>query len=364
MPRTVKFELPYLVARKLLKKKEQDGFGDKSLEEYIKHLVKDIKLSHTTVDLIKETTRKLLDMWMKNFADNLPYIRYGDELEMAIPRYEANNLSELAEKKPVNKAAVVIGRGPSLFNHKHLSILKAAIDNGWKGIIVASDGILIECLKNGVIPTLTVTVDGSPIIKKWYDNSLVRKAGNKIKTALSVTVNHEVYQILRKAGCKVYWFYPTFDDWRNITSWTKMQRLMTKSKYNPKELQTLQTGGNCGTCSWVMAVSLFKRKHVAMIGFDFGYPEGTNLEDTPYFSGIMESGGVEMIQHAYAEVYHPVFKTKAYMDAVFKNYRQTFLSMVKKVPYSQTFNCTEGGTLFGEKIKCVPFKEFLARFRR
>ena len=367
----MKFELPYVIGRKLLKKKQIDGYEDKTLEEYIQFLVRNIHLSPTHHDFVEAGTSTLLELWMQNFADNLPYIRFGNNLKITRGEFKSNNLSELAEQEyptfdiPPKGSAIVIGRGPSIFNNKHLDLLAEKIHNGeYCGKICCSDGMLIECLKKDIIPDLTTTVDGSPIITKWYDHELVAKNASKIKVAMTDTVNHKVYELLNKMGCEIYWFTPLFDDWRSNESWTKMQRLMTKSEFQKDSLQALTAGGNTGTCAWVMALSLFKRAPIALIGIDFGYPERTNLENTPYYSSVMDNQTSVAIKYAYMPVYHPFFKTNSTIDVVFTHYKESFLSMNVQAPawfhtYGGTINCTEGGTLFGPNINCMYFKDFL-----
>lgn len=373
LTRQMNFKLSYIVGRKLLKKKQVDGFADKTLEEYIQFLVKDTHLSPNAHDFVEAGTGTLLDLWMKNFADNLPYVRFGNNLKMTLGEFKTNNLSELAAESPTfdvppKGTAIVIGRGPSIFNHKHLDLLAEKIHNGeYRGIICCSDGMLIECLKKEIIPDLTTTVDGSPIITKWFDHELVAKYGPKIKVALNVTSNHQVYELLQRMGCQVYWFNPLFDDWRSNESWTKIQRLMTKSQFQEKPLQAVTAGGNTGTCAWVMALSLFKRAPVALIGIDFGYPEGTNLEETPYFSSVMEGNSPVALKYAYTPVYHPFFKTNALIDMVFNHYRESFLTLnIQTQPWFKkwggTINCTEGGTLFGSELQCMKFSDFLEKY--
>lgn len=369
MTKTLK--IPEILFRKLHKKKDEDGFGDKAIVDYLNYLTRDIKLRMTDLDLCQETTAALLPLWMENFANNLPYIRFGNNLEMKVDNYVSNNLEELAEREipSIDKApkgsAIVVGRGPTVFTKNHLGLLA---ESEYKGIICATDGMLIECLKKNIIPTLTTTVDGSPIIKKWYAHPLVKKHASQLNVALNVMVHHDVYKILKKYGCNIYWFYPMFDDYRQLTSWTKMQRMMTKSPHLTKPVQAIVPGGNCGTSSWVMATVLFKRSPVCLIGITFGYPKGTNLEKTPYFSSIMAEGHLEHIKYVYREIYHPFFKTKALMDTVFESYRMSFLAYNRLAPswYHQwggTINCSEGGTLFGPNINYMKFADFLKKYK-
>ena len=373
----IKLDLPYDIGRKLIMKQREDGYGDKSLEEYVGFLVKDV---FRDPSLTQATISELQEMWMKNFGENLPYIRYGDKLELKANEYVQNNLVELAEpkfpdlKNPPKSSAVVIGAGPSVFMNKHLDLLAEAVKSGrYKGIICATDKILVSCLERGIIPDITTTVDGHITIKSFYDHPLVREYGPKIKVAFSVTINNEAYLVCRDAGIKVYWFYAMQDDWRKTYSFTKLEGLMVKSKHFTKTLQRIACGGNCGYTAWVMASNLFKRAPVALIGIDFGYPEGCDLVTTTYFSAIehnlpMGSARAIAVKTMYEDVYHPYFKKWAKIDKVFKSYRKSLLEAQKHMApwfrhYDGTINCTEGGTLYGPNIQCMKFADFLQKYK-
>jgi hypothetical protein len=351
-----KQKLPYLTGRKLHAAKIKDGFENRSWAEYFIYLSSkaDITLQPNLDSQLEAAAEHLFPLWMANFAENVRYIR--DE--------SAKSISQLASPEVVEKplhSAVVIGRGPSVFNHEHLSVLAdAQRKSEFKGLVVASDGMLIECLKHGIVPDLTVSVDGSHIIRKWYDNELV---DSKVHVALPVTIHNSVYQECVKRGVTVYWYLPMFDLFIAKESITKVLRAMTATAKNPDGFVMTSVGGNSGTAAWVFAAFILKCSPVALIGIDFGYPEGTKLLDTPYYSAMITQP-VD-VSASYDEVYHPVFKTKAHIDNVFKHYREAFLSLQYFVKpwYSMsggTVNCTEGGTLFGVGVRCMKFAEFLA----
>lgn len=373
MSKKMKFTLPYTLGRKLIHKQRLDGYEDKSLEEYFSWLLKDVHFGTSTS---QETVKEFLGMWMRNFSNNLPYIRFGDSLELVKHKYERNNLKDIAEPKypdfshPPKSSAVVVGRGPSVFLHKHLDVLAEAIDNGYGGVICCTDGMLVEALKKGIVPDITTCVDGALEIKKFFDHPLIRDYGPKIKVALNATVNHEVYLACREAQCKVYWFYAMQDDYRQTYSFTKLEGLMTMSEFNKKPLSSISCGGNTGFVAWVMASSLFKRAPVALIGIDFGYPKGCKLEKTTYFSHVERLPPQyrgPAVSKFFEDVHHPVFGTDAKIDRVFKSYRNTFLGAQKNIGawyhyYGGTCNCTEGGTLWGPTITCMAFKKFLEKY--
>lgn len=383
-----RIKLPYLIGRKFFLMKDRDGFGDRTWEDYLAFLInrENIKLTPTVGEQISnQTTEHLLGMWMNNLALNLPFIRYGDKLELKEADGRGHSIAELAENTipqiggpPPKSSAIVIGRGPSVFknrygkNGNHLDLLAKHIKQKlYSGKIFTTDGMLIECLKKNIVPDFTISVDGSPIIKKWYDHPLVKKYGSKIKAILPATINHEVYKTCVKNKTQVFWFNPMMDIVQRIESLTRLIMLLTKTQKNPKGLVSSQGGGNSGSAAWIMALELLKLSPICVIGLDLGYPEGTKLEDTPYFSSyagkLRESPG--LISKVYIQVYHPYFRTKATFDAVFYHYRQTFLEMQKGTQpwfrhYGGTINASEGGTLFGPNIKCMTFKEFLDKYKK
>lgn len=392
-------KVDYWTFRKLRALKVRD-VGFRGWADWFKHISRDVNLEPTLAERVQEGTRQvLLQTWMHNFGDNMPNVRYGDHAQYSIPEdYKQTSILDLVEylpmfeddpdydkikdvreigeiegmkvKNPPLSSAIVVGRGPSLFQHGHLQMLHEAIEKGeYKGMVIASDGGLIPCLENGVVPDVVVSVDGAPTIKKWFDHPLVHQYGKNIKWIASVTIHHSVYLAGRAAGMTVYWFMPTFDDWRQIESWTRLERLLSTTPEYPNGIPAMNSGGNAGAAAWIVAMEIFKRSPIALIGIDFGYPEGTPIEQTHYYDKMLEEakGDVNLIKKAYPQFYHPTFKTKAYVDFIFYHYRQAFIQMQKETAlwyrlYGGTVNCTEGGTLFGYGIKCMTFKDFLEKW--
>lgn len=259
---------------------------------------------------------------------------------------------------------IVVGAGPSIYEHKHLELLSKYIHDGrYKGIVVATDRMLVPCLDLGIVPHISVTVDGSPIIQKFFDHPKVVEYGPQLKIVLTCTTSPLVAETCRKNNCNIYWYNPMFDDVRRNESFSRMQKFTTMSDRHPNGLANVSAGGNAGCAGWVFSHSLLRRSPIALIGLDFGFPEGTPLKETPYYSGMINNVGGDTViaaRYGFEHFIHPIFKTKSYADPVFCNYRASFRETVSKAPsYVQTYNCTEGGTLWGEKITCIPFQEFL-----
>lgn len=348
---------------KLRKKKEADGFGDRDWAEWLTFLVRDVRVEDTFREHIqKETAKSLLGTWMENFAENLPEMRKQGSKTIADLVPKRDNLDE------PEGSAIVIGRGPSVFKKGHLDLLA---NSDYRGTILVTDGMLIECLKHGVTPGrfsdfYVVTVDGNrERIVEWYDHPLVDEHGRGIKAVLTTSVAHNVYERCRKAGMEVYWFHPLFDDYRSNESFSRLMKLMTATDEHRRGIPSVSCGGNTGSTCWVLSHALLRHSPTCLIGIDFGYPEGTPLEATHYYSSMMQAAGgnVDVVRGAYREVVNPGGE-RALSDLVFWHYREAFLEMLREVnPKFKTINATEGGTLFGDGLEWMKLEEFLKRHK-
>jgi len=284
------------------------------------------------------TTHHLLPQWVSNFKANLAVIE------------SSKDLMEIEKKK---EPSIVIGAGPSLKRFKHLNALHKSKFNG---TVFAVDKILIDCLKEGVVPDFVVSMDGDDL-SSFFDSPLVDKYASKIKAIFSVTSNPNT--VNRFKGEK-YFFIPLIDSLEPL-SVTNVLKLMTGKSI-------LRGAGNVGTSCWFISVFLLKDP-IALIGMDFGWnlykEDGSvlNLNETDYFSkyAAMHGNDVNKIASCYRRVFHPFFKTEAITDFVFQTYWDAFLSWVKAVGV-KTINCSEGGVIFGEGIDCMYFKDFLSTF--
>lgn len=383
-----KIKLNYWTYRKLRSLKSK-AVGYKDWAEYFDYLTRDIQLQPTIHERISEgTMRNLLNMWMLSYAENLHVIRYGLNAKLTYSEdYKQLTLADLAVisplvegidtedydksaspvieyrgakiKNPPLGSAIVIGRGPSLFRNKHCEMLAKS---DYKGVIVASDGGLIPLLEAGVVPQFVVTVDGAPIIKKWFDHPLVKEHGHKIKWVVTVTVDSEVYKVAVANGVQPYWFQPLFDDWRQNESWTRLQVLMTRTEKYPMGVPRLQSGANCGACAWIFAMQVLKRSPVALIGLDLGYPIDMPISETHYYKNALElaNGDVGFLERAYPKYHHPFWKNDSYVDLIFNHYRESFLELQRETQtwyrlYGGTINCIPEGTevLSNPEIKTV-----------
>lgn len=350
-------EISETAYKKLMRKKEADGFADRDVGEYIEYLVKDVHLTPTEGEIISEATKQnLFELWVQNFAENLPYIRNGETIEKLVP----------PEPDKPQGPAIVIGAGPTVHEFKQLDLLA---QSDFEGVTIATDSMLIPCLEKGIIPDYVVTVDGADIIAKFYDHELVRKHGEKLKVLLISTVHPKVRELLTEAKAQIYWYHGLFDDWRSPESFTRLINVITKSKKNPKGLASVSCLGNSGASAWVIGHSLLRRDRIALLGIDMGYPEGYPIERTYYFSTYLKAAGGDVakaLAFGYTRVYNPFTKSVIIQDPVFRHYTEGWIEAAKYTPrWVITINCSPKSALFSYDgtINTMRFEDFLKYYK-
>ena len=97
-PRT---EIDYWTFRKLRALKSR-AVGDKSWKEYLEYLTRDVSLEPSIHERVQEGTQlNLLQIWMMNFAENLPMIRYGDQATLSYPEnYVQQSIASIVKRTP------------------------------------------------------------------------------------------------------------------------------------------------------------------------------------------------------------------------------------------------------------------------
>lgn len=344
--------------RKLQKMKEEKGFADRDWGEFLTFLSKDVSLKPTEGEMISQATKEnLLGLWMSNFAENLPHIRESKTLDKLVPKNAKN---------PPVSAAIVVGAGPSIYQYRHLEMLA---ESNFEGKVISTDSMLHKCLERGIVPDLTVTVDGGEIIAKFYEHELVEKHGSELKVALISTACPKIRERLERVGAEIYWFHGIFDDWRSPESFTKMLKLVTKTEDKPYGIASVSALGNCGACAWVLAHSLLRSSPIALLGIDMGYPEGYPLSKTYYFSTYLKAAGgdaAKAIAFGYREVFNPFTKQKVVQDPVFRHYTIAWVEAARQTePWVVTVNCSPTSALFShdETINFASFEDFLRCYK-
>jgi len=316
--------------------------------------------------LIEESMKKIhsedYDNWVNNFALNLEYIWTESS---------AKGLTPNAEKLTGNQKspAIVIGRGPSLKKFHHLELLR---ESNYNGTIICCDGALIDTLKAGVTPDkfpnfLVVTIDPDlERIKKYYDHELVKKHGSKIKGVFSVLSHPLVVEQARQSGIKIHWVHSLFDYNEGKKSFNYISSLIVRSKNHPKGLPAIQTGGNVGTSSWFIAWMVLKCSPIALVGINLGWEEDDSW-DTIIRHGVKDLSinidkNSSSFQKLFPKVFNPDIGKYCILDPIFQFYSAGLKEFISRSPsWLTTINATEGGSVFGNRIKSMTFSEFLRK---
>lgn len=322
--------------------------------------------------LAEATFQKTAELGLRNAESNRPYIK--------------KSIHDLAPiEPPVGAAdsAVLVCAGPSLHHRNSVSALR---DSKYRGTIVGVDGSLSHCLRAGLIPDYVITLDPhKDRIVRWFGDpdlenreeddyfrrqdldpafaanelrknreliDLVNQHAPKIKLIIATCVDPGLTRRVVEAGFDLYWWNPLYDD-------TDAPDSVTRKLNDLNGIPCMVTGGNCGSAAWVFTHAILGKKHVAMVGMDLGYRPGTPLLNTQYYYPMKELLG-DRVAEAYIKVFNPHLNEEWFTDPTYYWYRSCFLSMVKDAA-CVTYNCSEGGTLFGEGIEFIPLAQFLSQ---
>ena len=314
-----------------------------------------------TLDPIEKSMMEIqyedYDTWIQNFSLNLRNIWNENS---------SRDLSKFLSKE--NTTAIVIGRGPSIDEHKHLDMLA---NSNFKGSIVCCDGKLIDTLKSGVTPEkfpnfYVVNIDPGSHTAKWFDHPLVSEFGSKIKGIFTTIANPTTVEQARKSGIKIHWMHSLFDYDDGKKSFNYISAIMTRSKNHKDGLPAIQTGGNVGTSSWFVSWKILKCTKVVLIGMNHGWNEDTPMD-------IITKHGVDFAQsydksspsfdRLFPKIYNPELKEYCILDPIFQYYREALLEFILRSPNDvETINATEGGSLFGKRVKYTTFENFLQKY--
>jgi len=295
------------------------------------------------------------DEWIKNFALNLDDI-WNDSSAGKLTNSDYN-------------AAIVIGRGPSLKKNNHLELLA---NSDFKGCIVCTDGSLPDVLEAGVTPAkfpnfFVVSIEPYSRIKKFYEHDVVKKFGSKINGIFPTISSPEVIRAAKEAGIKINWMHLLFDLNEGKKSFNYISALMTRSKKHIQGLPAIQTGGNAGTSAWFISWKILKCKVVALIGINHGWEIDDDWEKI--VSHGFENPNIDLSQKNSSlkkfikKIYNPEFESFCYLDPIYQFYSDIFKDFIRKSPdWLKTVNATEGGSIFGDRISCMKFSEFLKSY--
>ncbi len=363
MPHDVDFSISEHTFTKILNLKKKLGFDDKDWDQLFNHIFSENFHKEPIENDIEKIMKKIhyesFDEWIKNFALNLNDIWN---------EYSARELDPIKNKSKQDqqKSAIVIGRGPSVKKHGHLELIA---NSEYKGSIVCCDGALIAALKAGVTPDkfpnfYVVSIDPRNVITKYYDDKIVDKHGPKIKGIFSTLTHPSTIERARNADIKIHWLHTLFDYKEGEKSFNKISSVMVRAKNHKNGLPAIQTGGNVGTSSWFVSWQILRCTSVALVGINHGWNE-----DDPW-KLIVTHGRENLplnidennpsVQKLFPKIYNPEFNCNSILDPTFQYYRTAFIEFISRSPtWLSTINATEGGSIFGDRIKCMTLRNFL-----
>ena len=148
----------------------------------------------------------------------------------------------------------------------------------------------------------------------------------------------------------LYWWNPMYDDYEAAES-------LSRRLHRMNGLPCINGGGNVGTAAWVLAHAVLGKRRVGIVGMDLSYTPDTPYEKTQYYPELVELFG-DGFKDAFIHMENPTLGETWFTDPAYYWYREVFLQMAGEAG-CETYNCTEGGLLFGPGIHSVPLEEFV-----
>lgn len=331
-----------------------------------------------------ELARKLLAHMNQMTWDRYAEIAYDNARKNFHFLDHGQSLAALrGQKIGDGETAVVVAAGPSIKRRDPASLLK---EFSYDGAIVVAESAIAYCLRNGIVPDLAVTIDpGQGRTVRWLGDptltaerlleddyfarqdqddafadelraneqiiELLERHGKDIRIALSTMADESLVRRIVDVGMDVYWFNPMLDDPDEPDS-------LTAKLQADNGLPSVNAGGNVGTASWLLADAVLQKKHVALTGVDFSYYDGTPYLNTQYYYEAINLVGEENLDSLFVRIHNPYVDATFFTDPAYLWYRECFLEMAQDAE-CMTYNCTEGGILFGDNIETIPFRQFL-----
>jgi hypothetical protein len=179
---------------------------------------------------------------------------------------------------------------------------------------------------------------------------LVDRHGPDVRVAIATCAAPDVAERCRKVGMRLYWWNPMYDDYDRADS-------LSRRLHAANGLPCLNGGGNVGTAAWVLTHAVLGKPRVGLVGMDFSYPPGTPYQKTQYYPDLVALLG-DRFAEAFITVENPESGEAWFTDPAYYWFRDVFFEMARDAA-CETFNCTEGGILFGPGVRTVTLEEFV-----
>lgn len=305
-------------------------------------------------DLLDHTYNVLHPLWFDNVARNLQQVREG------------NDLKDLPKQK--GKPCICIGGGPSLSRYRHLFMIAKS---GWKHTILCCDKEIRACLKHKIKPYAVASVDGSPIIAKFYQHKLVKKHSETINAAFNALVHPNV---VKAWNGPIYWFLNMIDHVQDEEGRLKNKSVTYILNILTRMKSMVSTIGNVGSFLWNLAYVL-ECDPVILVGYDFS-EQVKDKADAIYFNAFVEmflpkfpdpNEAMDKAAALHQVERNPDFDHYYLVNPIWKTYRELLKGHIVSSK-KHTINATGNGCLHTEAIKCdnfeaMPLKKVLKEFK-
>ena len=204
-------------------------------------------------------------------------------------------------------------------------------------------------------------------IKRNYDDPIVDEYGSGIKAVFSVVSHPDAVRRARKSGMKIHWMHSLVDYNEGKKSFNYITSIMVRAKNHSNGLPAIQTGANVGTSSWFVGWKILKCNKIALIGINHGWEEDDpwdlilshtlNNNELPT-QPIEIDKSTESFKKLFPKLYNPDLDSYFILDPIFQLYRSALLEFIERSPdWLYTYNATEGGSIFGSRVKNITLKE-------
>ena len=181
--------------------------------------------------------------------------------------------------------------------------------------------------------------------------SLLDRYGPQMKIALATCASQPVVDRVLATGMQIYWWNPMFDD-------PDLPDSKTAELFRSNRMPCINAGGNVGTACYMIAHAVLEKKQVAVTGMDLSYYADTPYVNTQYYRDLLDIVGEENLDSVFIRIFNPHLQQWFYTDPAYYWFREAFLELAADAD-CVTYNCTEGGILFGDAVTFAPLAEFL-----
>ena len=220
--------------------------------------------------------------------------------------------------------AIVVGAGSTIYDKNHLELLAKS---NFDGYVMLSDRILKYALEQGITPRkfpkyYVATINDLVIHNKWhimelfFNHQIIRKHAKNIKCFLSTQVHPRQKDYLIDMGINIAGYYDPQDK-------TRLYPLSSNTK-----VTKLRDCEDVSIALWNIARNIFQCSDIALLGVDHSFSK----YDAVLFNGNSPSRDRTL---------------------------SCALELLGQAEDIQTYNCTDGGRLYGKGIINSTLENFL-----